>query len=677
MANTYTSFSISTGNQLTEYVIPFPFLKNEHINVVSVRSTGTIINWTQISETTFNASLVLNANTNLLESSLSFGNYCIVFENGQNKIKFSKPSIQGAVFSVTIYRRTFQSRTIQFSNGSPLQADDLNNLMFTSLYSNEEAIEAVDSLQPTLLTGLLLNKYDKTGGQITGNISATGTISSASTITAQSFNLNGGTLTNVPNPTNASDGANKAYVDSVGGGGNGGNGGAVTITDDSITSAFLRKVVGQEAVTTATIRTGAVTSDKIGSSQVVTDSIGNLSVNSDKIADLAITTQKIGDSQVTNSKLADSSVTTAKIADGSVTQQKLANNSFSGSIIANNTLALTKLLNSPFTFPVPDALSIPTTTLTINSPISSSKTAVFGDTRVGNLAEYAKLNSLNSVNLATDSLEERVFTYKENAIAPFSSNVGHAFTSADLATLDGQPLLFKSLGTQTRRAGYLDYNIVVPSATSNINSNIGATTIVRLLRQGGGSKIGDPSQTLADSKAIINFRTASNILFNSIEHNSGNPNIYLNDTTGVITIDNRGSLTKQNKYLCTLTGKAYVNDSLAYLFLLPPTTTNPVGGSLGTAQTISFHLGHNQSFYCTSIIVVGANNLVQTSVRYWLTKTNGNTAPTSASFATVNQAEAMIIASPYYNDFYVGFANNQDQYLIRDPRVELIIQKIQ
>ena len=667
MADSYNRYIVSSGSGLTKYNITFPFLEKVDVKVTSVLTNGEILNWTRLEESAFDASFVNN------QSNLSFGNYCVINENGINKIKFI-PATQAGNYQLIIFRRTNEKLLSNFSNGSPIQADDLNKIVLLTKYATEEALD-----QPAVLFAnlpLLYTKYDKTGGEIVGNISATGTISSASTITAQSFNLNGGTLTNVPNPTNASDGANKAYVDSVGGGGNGGNGGAVTITDDSITSAFLRKVVGQEAVTTATIRTGAVTSDKIDTNAVTSEKILNGAVTSEKLGLSSVTTSKILTGNVTADKLALSSVTTGKIANGAVTTEKLASNSFDGSIILNNTLALSKLLNSPFTHNAPTAGDIPNTTLTINSPISTTKSATLGNTSVGKLTEYTKLDYFPSAYLASDDTATRQFIYKENAISPNdTANPFTNFTASDLETLDGQPLIFQNLGTSTRKAGHFDYNIIVASSQSAVSANIGATTVIRLLRQDTGSTIGNANVALSDSRSVINFRSLSNILFNSISPASGNPSISLNTTTGVITINNIGSMgTRPLKYLFTLTGKAFVNDASAYMFLFPPSdsprTRDFFGGSESpdTMQTLMFTPLTLLPFSCTSILSLTANNMAEVSVKYWLTKTGSNTAPTTRTFATVNTASALINASPF---------SSQLNGIINDPRVELVIQRIE
>jgi len=91
------------------------------------------------------------------------------------------------------------------------------------------------------------------------------------------ISFNNKKITNLANPTDAQDGATKAYVDTI------------TIPDGSITTAKL----------------------------------ANGSVTTLKLADLNVTTAKLADLNVTTAKLADNSVTTAKIADANVTNNKL------------------------------------------------------------------------------------------------------------------------------------------------------------------------------------------------------------------------------------------------------------------------------------------------------------------------------------------------------------------
>lgn len=677
MPNTYVTFSdVSSNNLVREYTIPFLFLSKNDVKVISSRTAPSILSpvvWVYSEESFFNSTIVNG------ESNLPYGNYCVIQSGGNYKIKYTPPV--NSTHSVTIFRRTDSSKISQFNNGSVIQAQDLNNIVLLSKYSSEEAIESAETANISNISVQLGEKYDKTGGSISGNVQVTGNISATGQLQAGSLQFPAqtlGSITNLATPINNNDAVNKNYVDlAVANGGGGGGGGNATIPDDSITAEKLRKVAGEEAVTTNAIRDGAVTSVKIGGGSVVSSNIASLAVTNSKIGTSAISSVKIQDLNVTTSKLATGSVTTEKIANGAVTAEKLASNNFDGSSILDNTLPLSKVKNSPFTHNAPTAGDIPNTTLTINSPISSSKSATFGNTNVGNLTEYAKLDYFPSLYLADDDPAARKFIYKENAISsndPTNPNIN--FTASDLASLDGQPLVFQNLGTSTRKAGHFDYNIIVSGSQSAVSANIGATTIIRLLRQGNGATIGNPNIGLSDSKAIINYRSLSNILFNSLHPASGNPSISLNTTTGVITINNSGSMfTRPVKYLCILKGKAFVNDTSAYMFLFPPSdnprTRDFFAGSESpdTMQTIMFQTTTMAvPFYCTSIVSVPQNTILEVSVKYWLTKTSGSTTPSTRTFASVSEANALINASPFIS---------QLNGIINDPRVELVIQRIE
>ena len=128
------------------------------------------------------------------------------------------------------------------------------------------------------------------------------------------------------------------------------------------------------------------------------------------------------------------------------------------------------------------------------------------------------------------------------------------------------------------------------------------------------------------------------------------------------------------KYLFTLKGKAYVTDLSAYMFLFPPSdsprTRDFFSGSDSpdTMQTLMFNPLTSLPFSCTSILTVPQNTSKEVSVKYWLTRSGGSTAPSTRTFATVNTAEPLISGTPF---------QSQLNGIINDPRVELIIQRIE
>ena len=598
----YNRYIVSSGSVLTKYNITFPFLEKADVKVNSVLTNGEVLNWTRLEESTFNASFVNN------QSNLSFGNYCVINENGINKIQFI-PATQAGNYQLIIYRRTNEKLLSNFSNGSPIQAEDLNKIVLLTKYATEEALD-----QPAVLFAnlpLIYSKYDKTGGEIVGNISATGTISSASSITAQSFNLNGGTLTNVPTPTNASDGANKAYVDSVGGGGGGGGGGgAVTITDDSITSAFLRKVGGQEAVITTAIRDSAVTSAKLSTDAVTTAKILNNAVNSDK--------------------LATDAVTTTKILDGAVTPEKLANNAFLGSSVVNNTLDFAKLKNPPFSYndTIINHANDNNSTLTINSKISSTKSATFSDLVVSSVAEYTQLNSSESVYFRSPNSAEQQFLIKKNALSSVSLSQANPspFSSSDLSLYSGQPLVLETLGTSTRKAGYLDYNIVVkPKAFSNVNSCILRLKRPPLPANNPAQRIYGYADLTGSQWGAITKNTISNILFNWIEGNE-DMNITLNTTTGALTFV---ASSQPIKYLLRLSGSVFSSIGSGSLVIRPITNTFGGQGADNVIGAVDWNQGTGvRAINLESCFTLGYSNITR-AYQYYYTNDTGVT-PTNA-----------------------------------------------
>lgn len=186
-------------------------------------------------------------------------------------------------------------------------------------------------------------KYDKTGGTVTGNVTITGnlivqgdtvtldtsTVSVEDTVIEVGRNNVGAAapylgLKAKRNGTDAfwlwneSTDRWTAYIS----------------TDDMATAGTLADVhaanffgalTGNASTATAwqTGRIIAIGNDATGSASV--DGTANVTINI-TIANNAVTTGKIADANVTTAKIADSNVTTAKIADANVTSAKLASN---------------------------------------------------------------------------------------------------------------------------------------------------------------------------------------------------------------------------------------------------------------------------------------------------------------------------------------------------------------
>ena len=109
-------------------------------------------------------------------------------------------------------------------------------------------------------------------------------------------------------------------------------GNALTITDNSPASGQITIAVTDGAIDTAELTDNAVTTAKITGSAVTTAKIADSNVTTAKIADSNVTTPKINDAAVTTDKIADTAVTNAKIASG-----------VDGAKISDNTITSAKL----------------------------------------------------------------------------------------------------------------------------------------------------------------------------------------------------------------------------------------------------------------------------------------------------------------------------------------------
>lgn len=552
MANTYVKYTLLYNSNVSEYIITFPFLKNEHIKVVSIDSgddaQNTIRNWTQVEEPIDNS-----------EGSLPLLSYYIKYENGQNKIKFTSfagvPEIvANRQLLITIFRRTAFSEYLYFSNGSTLESKNLNELALLALYTSQEAIEALDLIDTTnQVFQSVANKYNISGGTLYGlvnatqgitttNLSVSGQITSPTQII-----LNGGTLKNVPTPTANTDAVNKAYV-------------------DALTIAGSPQNVTAGSITANELAYKTITSNKMADNSILNENLSGLCVTESKIADGAVTTDKIGTNQVnstklssnsvTNIKLASNAVTTAKIANGAVTSAKLAINDISGSSLLDSSVPSTKIKNFPIIYnnevanPTDKSLYIYANT--IDAPNAVCKFA--------NITECIQLNEYYTT--LVNGSNELVLGLK--AVAPFNSG----FTANDLYKFHGKPVVFDILNTDPTpfKNGHYNFSIRVKSTPFIKEDLLSIFALRRPPLVGGDNGVGSATgNTLPLAK-----NTISNIPFNSTIRND-NPSISLNTATGEIIFDNQLNSTPR-RYLITLSGSCFFTNANGSRMTIIPVT---------------------------------------------------------------------------------------------------------
>jgi hypothetical protein len=659
--NTYVSFTANSTNDanLTEYTIPFKFLNAEDIKVRSINTANeAVLQWIYVPIATWNTNLVDG------ETSYPFGYYSIVFENGVDKIKFSpvRPlnSLSGTGFQefvITIYRRTATTNSTYFSNGSPIQASDLNAILLQSLYNSEEALEGIDSVNTIDLASKLNLRVETTGDTLTGslNFSNVGSLtqiqgiqlnaSGGGAVSTPRVVLTGGTIQNVPTPALDSDAVNKAYVDGLTLNG----GSAPVIADDSITETLLRKVVGEEAVTTATIRPFAVTNIKLGSGSVTPEKLSNNSVIGLKIATGAVTSAKLGASAVTsvaindgavleakigtgavtNTKLGANSVTADKILDGTITSAKLANQTLIGStVILDNSIPASKLQNSGITYD-PSALNsthsqINTTASTINA---------FNATINANKL-YSKqtltLNESNEVNAGTLTLASgSVKSDPNTTILPSTLN---QFTGTI------PELTFFTAGVND---GHYFYKIQAKNPNL-LGNKFGRTLMKWQGRQGG--QYGSNFNT--NRFPTFFYKQIANIPFNYVVYNEnpeislvGTPYIPLT-TSGEIVFNNSGN-NSEKKFLITLTGFATTTRNGATLYIKPISDSYIFQGSPYTAPksviSVIFTNVYTdtpdyysyRTFSATTIFTLQAGTTVNFPVQYYYFDVANQAPPTN------------------------------------------------
>jgi len=706
--NTYISFnqSFTAGDQQYQTAnIPFPFLNKEDIKVTATRTLPSALSptiWTYVTEGYFNSTFVNG------ESSLPFGNYCVINENGQNKIKYKSAS-GNETYTITIYRRTFSSRTSQFTNGSPLQASDLNDLLLKSSYASEEAIEAVDAINGFGLSAILNNKYDKSGGTISGVSTISGSFEA---VGGAFFNSNvdvggtitlpsdlSGTLRNVPTPAYPNDAVNKAYVDSLTLNG----GSPPVIEDNTITSEKLRKVAGEQAVATSTIRDLAVTGDKIANTTITGGKIANLAITSTKLATNSVTTSKITAGNVTSTSLADNAVITSKIMDNSITSAKLqsgvvtadklasgsvtldklaVNSEFSGTLISNNTINDTKL-----TAPISWGVSPKTTTFTSAYTTINSNLAITGasinaenaDVTLKSVKPIFTASPQSSGDILNNSGKLTLQTGGLNSNSFYNFNYNHLEDN-----INNQPLYFRTTNTQLNKPGYYDFEIYVPTKGS---FKLGSTTIVQhvgQLNQNGNGVYSGANFPFA-------YKTIANIPFNKMRNDNGNSHISLNTQNYTLTF---GSLPNKAKYKITLQGSCDCNRPNGTMIIKPLTNYVDQVYQTGTPLSslyLSFNGSSNVQFSTTTLLDLEANFPFTKGVEYYysdlltslpsMAHWDYYSPPYYPSYLGTPQSQGVAIPASWHDEWKSSYTDSitgitSTSFELNLARVQLIIERI-
>ncbi|WP_141673329.1 hypothetical protein [Allomuricauda sp. CP2A] len=134
-------------------------------------------------------------------------------------------------------------------------------------------------------------------------------------------------LTNVGEPTVATDAATMNYVDNAIGTVSTLNNGQIFV-GDATNNAIGVNMSGDATIDNAgalTIEDNAITNAKMADNAINTAEIVNNSITTVKILDANVTNAKIADNAITNTKMADNSVNTLEIIDNAVTTPKIAN----------------------------------------------------------------------------------------------------------------------------------------------------------------------------------------------------------------------------------------------------------------------------------------------------------------------------------------------------------------
>ncbi len=290
--------------------------------------------------------------------------------------------------------------TVDFTAGSTLTADDLNNSDKQNRFALQEFSDIYDALD--------------TGTGDLGDLG--GFIDSGETWTSDDAHA-------------ATTGAIDARVDSKIDSALTGDvvaGNAITISDNTPSSGKITIAVTDATIDTAELAGGAVTSAKIADSNVTTAKINNAAVTTAKIADANVTTAKLANDAVTSAKIADgtivagdiagnavttakildANVTTAKIADANVTTDKIANDAVTQAKMANNSVGTAEILDGNVTsVKLADAeLKELATMGTATAQALADLTAAEVQVLDGATVTTAELNKLDGVTATTTEL---------------------------------------------------------------------------------------------------------------------------------------------------------------------------------------------------------------------------------------------------------------------------------
>lgn len=111
------------------------------------------------------------------------------------------------------------------------------------------------------------------------------------------------------------------------------------VTEDKISDrAVTRQKIGYKAVGEQEIDDNAVKTIHITDQNVTTDKIKDIAITSDKIKDLAVIKGKIGEYAVESANIESSAVTTSKIATGAIVNEKILGNTIENDRLKNFTI---------------------------------------------------------------------------------------------------------------------------------------------------------------------------------------------------------------------------------------------------------------------------------------------------------------------------------------------------
>jgi hypothetical protein len=222
VATTYIQYNLVSNDAQSSFVVPFTFADTAEVKVISLQtspsSQSPFLTWTQVTNEYWNSNFANNV------SYLPFGTFSIFNQSGQYILRFvPSPLVNNAVIrhTITIFRRT-NIKQFSFTNGAPLQSLDLNLAFNLFLNSFEEFNDYFDALNYLEVNTELDNKYNKSGGGITGNVEVNGTIQTngiyelpTEVRLSKTLSMENGIIKNVTAPSESHHVVNKNYVDSL------------------------------------------------------------------------------------------------------------------------------------------------------------------------------------------------------------------------------------------------------------------------------------------------------------------------------------------------------------------------------------------------------------------------------------------------------------------------------